>query len=77
MTGRGVLHGTRVVELASRGGDERLWVSAATFLPVRLVSSGPDVDTITFGFRFLPPTAANEAVLATPSAPAGFRRLSF
>jgi len=77
VTGRSVLQGTRVVELATPGGYERLWVSAATFLPVRLVSSGPDVDTITFAFRFLPPTAANEALLARPSYPAGFRRLSY
>lgn len=77
VTGRGVLQGARVVELASPGGDERLWVSAASFLPVRLVSSGPNVDTITFAFSFLRPTAANEAVLATASAPAGFRRLNF
>jgi len=77
VTGRGVLHGTRVVELATPGGGERLWVSAATFLPVRLVSSGPHVDTISFAFRFLPPTAANEALLATPSPPAGFRRLRY
>ncbi len=77
VTGLGVVRGTRVIELANPGGYERLWVSASTFLPVRLVSSGPDVDTITFGFKFLPPTAANEAALATPPAPAGFRRLSF
>jgi hypothetical protein len=37
-------------------------VSAASFLPVRLVSGGPNVDTITLAFRFLPPTVANEAV---------------
>jgi hypothetical protein len=79
VTGRRVVQGTRVVEMAtpSPGGYERLWVSAATFLPVRLVFGGPNVDTITFMFRFLPPTAANEAVLATPPAPAGFRRMSF
>jgi hypothetical protein len=77
VTGRGVVHGTKVVDLATPGGYERLWVSAATFLPVRLVFSGPDVDTITFAFSFLPPTAANEALLATSPAPAGFRRLSF
>jgi hypothetical protein len=77
VTGRGVLQGTRVVELDTPGGYERLWVSAATFLPVRLVFCGPDADTITFAFGFLPPTAANEAVLATPPAPAGFRRLRF
>lgn len=77
VTGRGVLNGMKVIEIATAGGAERLWVSAGTFLPVRLVSSGPDVDTITFDFRFLPPTAANEAMLTASPPPASFRRLGF
>jgi hypothetical protein len=75
IAGHGSLGGARVIELASPPGYWRLWVSAATLLPVRLVSSGPDADTITFMFRFLAPTAANRATLAAP-VPAGFRRTS-
>ncbi len=74
--GPAVVDGARTVELTSPSGQETLWVSAATFLPVRLVSSGPDVDTITFTFSFLPPTAANEAKLRPPPAPAGFRKIA-
>jgi hypothetical protein len=54
-------------------GYLRLWVSAATFLPVRLISAGPDVETITYSFSFLAPTAANKALL-TPPIPAGFSK---
>jgi hypothetical protein len=69
--------GAKAIELVTPDGSERLWVSAATFLPVRLVFSGPDVDTITFTFRFLPPTPANESALAAPAIPSGFARESF
>ena len=67
----GVLAAAKVTELATAKGYERLWVSAATYLPVRLISTGPDVDTIIFAFRFLPPTPANQAAL-TPPIPEGF-----
>jgi hypothetical protein len=70
------LDGVRVVELVTPAGFERLWVSAASFLPMRLVSSGPDADTITFSFGFLPPTTANLAML-NAAIPAGFKRESF
>ena len=75
VVGRGVLAGANVIELASVRGYERLWVGAATYLPVRLISAGPGVDTITFAFRFLPPTAANQAAL-TPPIPKGFAKRS-
>ena len=56
--------GGRSVELVTPDGSGRMWVSAATFLPARLTETtptpyGPTV--ISFTFRFLPPTAANEA----------------
>ena len=73
VVGHGVLEGAKVIELATVQGDERLWVSTATYLPVRLISTGPDVDTITFAFRFLPPTAGNQAAL-TPPIPKGFTK---
>lgn len=75
VVGRGVLAGAKVIELATVQGYERLWVNATTYLPVRLISTGPDVDTITFAFRFLPPTAANQAAL-TPPIPKGFAKRS-
>ena len=75
VVGHGVLAGAKAIELATADNSERLWVSSATYLPVRLVSAGPDVDTITFAFRFLPPTAANRAEL-TPQIPAGFQKRS-
>ena len=75
VVGHRVLAGAKVIELATVQGDERLWVSAATYLPVRLISTGPYVDTITFAFRFLPPTAANQAAL-TPPIPKGFAKRS-
>jgi hypothetical protein len=78
--GLATIDGKRVIELGEPGGFggyERLWVSAATFLPVRLVSTGPAVDTITFAFRFLPPTVANRASLTAPSIPAGFSKVGF
>jgi hypothetical protein len=75
VTGHGALGGARVVELASVDGYLRLWVSATTFLPVRLTSAGQGLDTITFAFKFLAPTAANQAAL-TPPIPAGFHKRS-
>jgi len=75
VVGHRVLAGAKVIELATVQGDERLWVSAATYLPVRLISTGPEVDTITFAFKFLPPTAANQAAL-TPPIPKGFAKRS-
>jgi hypothetical protein len=70
--GHRMLAGSKAIELISPGGFERLWVSAATFLPIRLMSISPT--RITFAFKFLRPTAANEAALAPPPIPAGFSR---
>jgi hypothetical protein len=69
----GGLAGDKLIELADVQGYERLWVSSASYLPVRLISTGPGADTITFTFRFLPPTAANQAAL-TPPIPKGFAK---
>ena len=68
-----VIDRTKVTEFAHyEYGYEYLWVDRATDLPVRLVSSNGQ-NTITFGFKFLPPTPANKALL-TPRIPPGFVR---
>jgi hypothetical protein len=75
--GRTTRAGTKEIEFASADGSERLWVSAATFLPVQLTSTTPRPGgspiVVTFGFKFMPPTAANDALL-TLTIPAGFSR---
>jgi hypothetical protein len=72
--------GSRQIELVSSDGSERLWVNAATFLPAELVTTaqvpGSSPTVVTFGFRFLPPTVANEAFLRL-RIPAGFTRTPF
>jgi hypothetical protein len=73
VVGHAALGGAKVIELAAPGGHLRLSVSAATYLPVRLVSSAPGVDTITFAFRFLRPTPASRSSLTVPIPP-GFAR---
>jgi hypothetical protein len=73
VVGHAALGGAKVIELAAPGGHLRLSVSAATYLPARLVSSAPGVDTITFAFRFLPPTPASRSSLTVPIPP-GFAR---
>ncbi len=74
--GRGTLAGTKAIELVTSDGYEHLWVSAATFLPLRLVSAAPLADTITFAFKFLQPTTANQAMLMV-HVPADFAKISF
>ncbi len=74
--GHRVLSGSRAIELVSSNASERLWVSAATFLPIRMADttttpSGQVI--ITFDFEFLAPTPANQAMLAV-SVPGGFAR---
>jgi hypothetical protein len=72
-----VIDGTKVTEFAevtklppSGASFEHLWVDRTTDLPVRLVSSDGQ-EMIAFGFRFLPPTPANQALLR-PRIPVGF-----
>ena len=77
--GRHTVAGVKLIEFAGAGGSERLWVSASTFLPVRLISITPTPygpTTITFRFTFLPPTVANQAALAPPPIPPGFSRVA-
>jgi hypothetical protein len=71
VAGRSDLNGRRVVRLVQPGGMESLWLNARTYLPVRLVARTPSGETLTFDYRFLPPTAANLADL-TPVIPPGF-----
>jgi hypothetical protein len=76
--GPGVLAGARTMEFAATAkvlvgggtGYEHLWVDTATYLPVRLVTFN-GAEKITFGFKFLPPTSANKALLRT-RVPVGF-----
>jgi hypothetical protein len=80
VTGQDQVAGSKTIELVSTDGSERLWVSAATLLPERLVSAIETpygATTISFAFRFLPPTAASQAMLTLPAIPAGFRRFTF
>lgn len=76
--GRSVRGRSGLIEFATTDGSGRLWVSASTFLPVRLVESTPRTPyppvIISFVFKFLPPTAANEAMLTVP-IPAGFSEI--
>jgi hypothetical protein len=79
VTGQSLHPRSKMIELVSSNSYQRLWVSAATFLPDRLVSitktpTGPI--TISFAFRFLPPSAASEASLTRPAIPAGFSKIS-
>jgi hypothetical protein len=74
-----VLAGAKAIELVSPDGSTRLWVSALSYLPIRLTEVTPTPygpTSIAFGFTFLPPTAANQAMLAPPRIPAGFSRLT-
>jgi hypothetical protein len=86
ITGHAVVDGVRAIKLAgtprlsATPGREVIYVSASTYLPVRMVQLGvrysvpPVTRTVTEDFRWLPPTKANRALLTVP-VPAGFRRL--
>jgi hypothetical protein len=60
-------------------GSQALWVNAATYLPIQVVSvypaSGAPASGETIQFGFLAPTARNLAYLATP-VPPGFRKVT-
>lgn len=74
--GHRVLGGAKAIELVSSSGSQCLWVSAATFLPIRIADSTTTPYgqiSITFDFQFLQPTAANRAMLAV-TVPSGFAR---
>ena len=80
---RGVVDGHKAIELglvlpSSHGAGlhvtaARLWVDAASYLPLRQVLRFSDGKQDTTDYRFLPPTAANLAKLR-PVIPAGYHR---
>jgi hypothetical protein len=80
---RGVLNGHKAIELGlvlpSGHGPglhataARLWVDAATYLPMRQVLRFSNGKQDLTDYRFLPPTAANLAKLR-PVIPAGYHR---
>jgi len=80
---RGVLNGHKAIELGlvlppGHGAGlhvtaARLWVDAATYLPMRQVLRFSDGKQDTTDYRFLPPTAANLAKLR-PVIPAGYHQ---
>jgi hypothetical protein len=83
VVGRTHLDGQQAIELSETGHGQdvleplpvRLWVSAQTYLPIRLVfGSGHGSEaTAIQDFRYLPPTPANLALLRVP-IPAGYPR---
>jgi len=77
--GQSVRGRSGLIEFATSDGSGRLWVSASTFLPSRLVETTPRPPyapvIVTFVFKFLPPTAANRAMLTVP-IPAGFSEVA-
>jgi hypothetical protein len=73
VAGHQVVDGVRAIKLVYRSGfgpHETLWVSAATYLPVR----AEVISHITIDYQWLHPTAANLAHLRF-SVPAGFRKV--
>jgi hypothetical protein len=76
------IDGIEATELASRAGSlisETIWVSPATYLPVRVVvrrAPGSPVGQQTVDITWLPPTSENLAELTVP-IPAGFRQVPF
>jgi hypothetical protein len=76
--GHGLPGGAKAIEFVRAQGSERLWVSAATFLPVRMVyaTTTPYGQVIiSFDFEFLRPTTGSQAMLAV-TVPGGFTRTS-
>jgi hypothetical protein len=75
--GRQRVHGTEAIELTTRQDSlisETIWVSPATYLPVRVVVRLPGMAALqrTADITWLRPTAQNLANLTVP-IPAGFR----
>jgi len=69
--GRQRVDGVATVELTG-GNGSMLWVSPATYLPVRVIVGGRQPTQI--DFRWLAPTRANLAGLSVP-VPAGYRQV--
>lgn len=64
-----VVDGVKAIEITGDSGHLTLWVSRATYLPVRL-DDGP----LQTSFRWMPPTPANQALLDMP-VPVGFHHV--
>ena len=73
IAGRGELDGQPAIRIAQPGGNETYWLSARTYLPMRMVALTPGGETITLRFGFLAPTTANLAT-ATATVPPGFAK---
>jgi hypothetical protein len=77
VVGRTSLDGQPAIELSGTSAagflpmPVTLWVDAQTYLPIRMVSGAAAADTGmgVFDFSFLPPTAANLALLQVPIPP--------
>jgi hypothetical protein len=82
VAGRQQLDGIDAIRLTSKSGsplDETIWVSRATYLPVRVVlgtAAGSPALRHTADITWLQPTAQNLAKLTVP-IPAGYRRVPF
>jgi hypothetical protein len=77
IAGTGSVDGVRAVKLTGTEGGitETFWVNTSTYLPVRLTTVrriGPPV--VQNDFEWLPPTAANQALLIAP-IPRGFTQV--
>jgi hypothetical protein len=74
VAGRQDINGTRTIKLVhyvARSLYQTLWVSAATYLPVRF----EETSRFTIDYRWLRPTAGNLAQLTMP-VPAGFTKVA-
>jgi hypothetical protein len=82
LAGRDTVDGQPAIHLTQRsaGGLLSMWVSPATYLPIRVIGTAPGVPTdspkaIRDDYRWLPATPANLRLLTTAAAvPAGFTR---
>jgi hypothetical protein len=83
MAGRGTVDGQRAIHLIQRSADGLLsmWVSPATYLPIRVIGTAPgepanSPQAIRDDYRWLPGSPANLRLL-TPAAaiPAGFTQV--
>jgi hypothetical protein len=69
VTGRQAVGGVDALKITASSGRLRLWVNAATYLPLQLEASGVQTD-----FQWQRPTPANLAMLNMP-VPAGFHQV--
>jgi hypothetical protein len=85
VVGRGTVDGQRAIELRSgtiRTGQIRLWVSPASYLPIREIDTAPaqtpaSPQAIRNDYTWLPGTKANLRLLTKAAAiPAGFTKVS-